>query len=381
LKIEGVILKMANYSDLDIKPIINAAGTYTRYGGSLVDREVIAAMEQAAGTFVDIDRLLKKSGQYIAELLDVEAALVTSGAAAGIVLASAACMAGKDKQLMASLPDTEGIKNEFIIMKCHRNPYDRSVKLTGAEFVEIGDAIETSLWELQGAVGENTAGVIYSIQSSMLEASLPLKQVIEAAHEKELPVIVDAAAEIPPAENLTKFTELGADLVLFSGGKELRGPQSSGLITGRKNLIEACRLNGFPHHTVGRPMKLDKETIMGFVRALELYLKEDHNQRAKRWTQQVDYMVGELEKIPVVTARKGFPSQPLVQPPSVPRVYVNFKSKELDKEKAQEKLSVGEPRIVVVTDRNSLILNPHMLQEGEEKIVIKKLKRIIAEYS
>ncbi|MCK5767322.1 MAG: aminotransferase class V-fold PLP-dependent enzyme, partial [Candidatus Atribacteria bacterium] len=278
---------MIDYKTLGIKKVINAAGTYTVYGGSLVSNEVIRAMEVASRNFVDIDELMEKTGKYIAKLVDAEAALITAGAAAGLTLSTAACMAGSKQEHIKALPDTEGMKNEIIIMRCHRNPYDNAMILAGAKFIEIGNGIETHSWELEAAIGEKTAAIAFFVQSEMLEASLPLTKVIEVAHAKNIPVIVDAAAELPPLENLKKFTGMGADVVLFSGGKDFRGPQSSGLMIGKKEIIDICRLHGYPHHAIGRPMKLDKETIMGFVNAIDLYLKENHQKRIERWEKQV----------------------------------------------------------------------------------------------
>ncbi|HZK12345.1 MAG TPA: aminotransferase class V-fold PLP-dependent enzyme, partial [Atribacterota bacterium] len=228
---------MVTYQDLCIRKVINAAGTYTVYGGSLVSNEVIRAMEIASHNFVDIDELLQKTGEYIAKLIGVEAALITAGAAAGLTLSAAACMAGSKPEFINALPNTEGMKNEIIIMRCHRNPYDNAMVLAGAKFIEIGNGIETHSWELEAAIGEKTAAVAFFVQAEMLEASLPLTKVIEIAHAKNIPVIVDAAAELPPIENLSKFMKMGADIVLFSGGKDLRGPQSSGLMLGKKDMV------------------------------------------------------------------------------------------------------------------------------------------------
>lgn len=370
---------MANYDDLGVKKIINAAGTYTKYGGSLISPEIIKAMETASYSFVDIDELLKKSGEYIAKCLDTEAALITAGAAAGLTLSAAACMAGSKQESIKSLPFTEGMKNEIIIMRCHRNQYDHAMIIAGAKFVEIGNAIETNPWELESAIGEKTAGVVFFVQSEMLEASLSLKEVISIAHAKNIRVIVDAAAELPPIGNLNKFTKMGGDIVLFSGGKDIRGPQSSGLMVGEKEIINACRLHGYPHDAIGRPMKLDKETIMGFVKAIELYIKEDHQKRAKKWEQQAKYIIKGLSGISHIQVFQGYPTQPLTQPATIPRVYVKFDEEALGmtKEDIARELYEGNPRIATVVEKKYLTLNPHMLASGEENIVVEKIKEII----
>ncbi|NLL61825.1 MAG: aminotransferase class V-fold PLP-dependent enzyme [Candidatus Atribacteria bacterium] len=370
---------MANYEDLGVKRIINAAGTYTKFGGSLIPSEIIEAMEDASHSFVDIDELLQKSGEYIARCLNVEAALVTAGAAAGLTLSAAACIAGSEPKCIKALPNSEGMKNEFIIMRCHRNPYDQALIMAGAKLIEVGNAIETHLYEVEGAINEKTVGIVFFIQSEMLEASLSLKEIITIAQDKNIKVIVDAAGELPPIENLVKFVKMGADIVLFSGGKDIRGPQSSGLMVGKKDIVEICRLHGYPHHAIGRPMKLDKETIMGLVRAIELYLKEDHQQRIKKWEEQVEYLKKGLDNIPYIQVFSGYPTQPLTQPATIPRVYVKFNEKTLGmtKEDIAQKLYEGNPRIATVVEKNYLTLNPHMLASGEEKLVLEKIKEII----
>lgn len=374
---------MVDYDALGIKKIINAAGTYTVYGGSLISSKVIKAMEIASHNFVDIDELLEKTGRYIAKLIGVEAALITAGAAAGLTLSAAACMAGSKPEHIKALPNTEDMKNEIVIMRSHRNPYDNAMILAGAKFVEIGNAIETHPWELEAAIGEKTAAVTFFVQSEMLEASLPLTKVIEIAHAKNIPVIVDAAAELPPIGNLTKFMKMGADIVLFSGGKDFRGPQSSGLMLGKKDMVNICRLHGYPHHAIGRPMKLDKETIMGFVEAIELYLKEDHQKRIEGWEKQVQRIFKGLSNIPQIEVLQGYPTQPLTQPATIPRIYVKFDEKVLGltKENIAKELYQGNPRIAVVVERNYLAINPHMLGKGEEDLIIERMKEIMKKYN
>lgn len=375
--------KMTTYKDLGVKKIINAAGTYTKYGGSLISPEVIKAMKAASGSFVDIDELLQKSGEYIAKVLNIESALITAGAAAGLTLSAAACIAGSNPDHIKSLPNTECLKNEIIIMRCHRNPYDNAMIMAGAKLIEIGNAIETCPWELESAIGEKTAAIAFFIQSEMLEASLSLKEVINIAHEKNIRLIVDAAAELPPIENLKKFAKMGADIIVFSGGKDIRGPQSSGLIVGKKDIINICRLHGYPHHAIGRPMKLDKETIMGFLRAIELYIKEDHQKREKKWKEQVENIISGLNNIPHIRVFQGYPTQPLTQPSTIPRVYIKLDEENLGitKEEVALMLYKGNPRIATVVEKKYLSLNPHMLESGEEDLVIERIKRIIEKYT
>ncbi len=373
---------MVTYEDLGVRKIINAAGTYTVYGGSLMSKEVIDAMDIASRQFVDIDELLQKTGEYIAKALNVEAALITAGAAAGLTLATAALMTGSNPEHIKALPNSEGMKNEIIIMRCHRNPYDQAMLTAGAKFVEIGNAIETHIWELESAIREKTVAVAFFIQSEMFEASLRLSEVIEVAQANNIPVIVDAAGELPPFENLSKFIKAGADLVIFSGGKDIRGPQSSGLIIGKKGIINNCRINGYPHHAIGRPMKLDKETIMGFIKAIELYLNEDHKKKIEKWGNQIESILDGLNEIPHIQAVKDYPAQPLTQPSTVPRVYIEIDEKALGitKENILKELYNGNPRIATVIEKKQLSINPHMLAMGEEQVIIKRIKEIIEKY-
>ena len=371
---------MASYDKLGVKKIINAAGTYTKYSGSLMHKQVVIAMQQASKHFVDIDELLDKSGKYISDLLKTESALITSGAAAGMTIATAACIAGSDLSSIKNLPDANNLSNEIIIMRSHRNFYDQAMRTAGAKFVEIGNAIETFPWEISSAINEKTAAIAYFVQSDLLRSSVPLSKVIEVAHSKNIPVIVDAAAELPPSKNLYKFTQMGADLVLFSGGKDLRGPQSSGLMLGKKKLIDNCKKHSYPNHAIGRPMKLDKETIIGLVTAIELYLEENHDARMKRWKRQVETIKQNIISIPYIKIKIDTINQPLTQPSCIPRIFIQFHENEhnLDKETVAQKLMNGSPPIAVVIDKNTLNINPHMLNDGEEKIIVDKINNILS---
>jgi len=371
---------MVDYNDLGVKRIINGAGTYTKFSGSLMSHEVLKAMEIASHNFVDINELMQKSGEYLAKLLNVEAALITSGAAAGLVLSTAACITEGNLKLIHSLPNTEGMKNEVIIMRCHRNPYDSAMITAGAKFIEIGNAIEkTQPWELDAAIGEKTAAVAFFVQSEILQASLSLAEVLDIAHKHNIPVIVDAAAELPPVNNLQKFIRMGADVVLFSGGKDIRGPQSSGIMLGKSNIIDNCRLISYPHHAIGRPMKLDKETIMGLITAIELYLKKDHQARMEKWKEQVQKIVKELSPLPGLKIFQGLPTRPLTQPAIIPRVFIKFDKNilRITKEDVAQSLYQGDPPIAVITDKKYLIVNPHMLEKGDEDIIIEEIKKIV----
>jgi len=227
------------FGRLGIDRVINAAGTVTRLGASPMDAEVIAAMAAAAQCSVDIADLQGRASEVISTCTGAEAGIVTSGAAAGLLVGAAACMAGLDPVKMSKLPDTDGMRNEFIVPRNHRNSYDHAVRAAGARLVEVGlpdratacGVRDTEVWEIEGAIGDRTAGILYLARA---ESRPNLTEVVRTAHAANVPVLVDAAAELPPTTNLRRFIEQGADLVVFSGGKGIGGPAASGILCGRR---------------------------------------------------------------------------------------------------------------------------------------------------
>ncbi|MDD3656769.1 MAG: aminotransferase class V-fold PLP-dependent enzyme [Atribacterota bacterium] len=377
---------MVQFKDLGINKIINAAGTLTGYSGSLMSNEVLKAMELASQNFVDINELMQKSGEYLAKLLNVEAAMITSGASSGLLIATAACISKGNLKSVYSLPNTEGMKNEIVVMRCHRNPYDSAMITAGAKFVEIGNVIDKpQLWELDNAIGEKTAAIGFFVQSEMLQASLSLTEVLNIAHYHNIPVIVDAAAELPPVDNFQKFIRMGADIVIFSGGKDIRGPQSSGIMLGKKEIIECCRLINYPNITIGRPLKLDKETIIGLVTAVELYLKENHQARIQKWHRQVKKIIKELSTLNGIIVSQEIPQdsypQPFYRPPIIPRVFIEIEEnkKGFTQEDFAQKLYESDPPIVVRISKKHIAINPHMLYEGEDDYIIERIIQITKE--
>ncbi|MEX1020094.1 MAG: aminotransferase class V-fold PLP-dependent enzyme [Litorilinea sp.] len=360
------------YEEIGVRPMINALSTYTRLGGSIMPPEVTAAMAEAARTHIDLVDLQQRVGAEIARLTHNEAAYVSAGAAAGLVLATAACVAGKDPRAIRQLPDTtglEGLKNEIVVHKSHRNGYDHAVRQVGVKLVEIGDALSTAPWELEAAISENTAAVFWFQGAMTGRGDLPLAKVIEIAHAADVPVLVDAAAQLPPAENLWRFTEMGADIAVFSGGKDLHGPQSAGLVLGRKDLIEACALHGNPHGAIGRPMKVGKEELVGVLAAVRWYLGLDHTARQARFERIVTEWCTALNDIPGVNAERSFPNG-AGQP--VPRALVTLDVQRLGVTGSEvaAQMQAGEPSIAIgPASRDSFYLNPYTLGEGEEAIV------------
>ncbi len=370
---------MTGYDDLGVRRVINAAATLTRLGGARMPPPVVAAMAEAAGAFVDLDELQARVGERIAALTGNEACYVSAGAAAGLVVATAACIAGTDPALIARLPHGHDRPNEVIIHRAHRNGYDHAVRQTGATLVEIGGrARGTRREELEAALGPRTACVVYFAGAHYAAGALPLPEVIDVAHARGVPVLVDAAAQIPPVANLRRFTrELGADAAIFSGGKGLRGPQSSGLVLGRRAIVAGCRANGNPNHSIGRPMKVGKEELIGLLAAVEWSLAQDEAAVLAGYEATVAHWIAALADIPGVTTERGYPSE-AGQPHS--RAILRFAPPcPLGRDEVAAALWAGDPRIAVGTvGADAIALNPQTLEPGEEALVLAALRRVLA---
>jgi uncharacterized pyridoxal phosphate-dependent enzyme len=285
----------AIYDRLGVRPIINAVGTLTTLSGSLMPPEVKRAMDEASRSFVRIQELQEKAGKRLAELTGAEAALVTAGASAALCLATCAVTAGKDRAKITRLPDLTGMKSEIIIQKAHRNSYDHAFRMVGVKLVDV-----TTADDVRGAINDKTAALAMVLSHNSLGHKVELEEMISLAHAAKLPLILDSAAEIPPAENLRKFVALGADLVAFSGGKNLRGPQCSGLLLGRKDLIEAASINSAPNNYFARIAKVGKEEIVGLLVAVELALQRDEEKQRREWTAMLNRVAERLKKVPTV---------------------------------------------------------------------------------
>ncbi len=372
---------MEIYDALGVRPIINASGTRTRVGGSLMPPEVVAAMASAARQYVDMEELHIAAGRRIAELIGVEAAHVCGSATAGIALMAAACMTGCDPARIAQLPETDGLPHRFAVQRGHRNEFDRALLLTGARYVEIGADAD----ELVAALDETVAGVYYTFAWFCPPDALSLPQVAEIAHAAGRPVIVDVAAEVPPLSNLTRYAAEGADLYVFSGGKALCGPQATGLILGRADLVEACRLNDCPNMAIGRAAKTDKESICGLVKAVELYVARDHDAEMAEWegrVQQMLTMLGGLEGV------RAWRQMPAGSGQLVPHVAVRWDEAALGLTHAvaADHLLAGEPRIAVQLIsaehyggalQPELRLHPHTLAPGQAETVAEAVRRLL----
>ena len=361
---------MADYRCMGVNEVLNASGTLTRLGGSLMDPEVLEAMRQAAGSFVDMNELLQKSGEYLAALLGVGGVLVVNGAAAGMMVAISACIAGRDQARIRSLPDFGNSVEEIIVFKSHRNLYDQALRQTGARLREIGLSDFAFEWDLRSAFNEHTRAVVYYAEFEEAPGSLPLDMVIRIAKEFRVPVIVDAAAELPPVENLWKYYLAGAGLVLFSGGKDLHGPQAAALLIGDRELIETCRLNACPNYSIGRPCKAGKEEIVGMVTAVERYLKQDFAARYRNWESQVATFQTAMAKVEGTNARRVFPGTDYIRPSVIPRVYFELpKTCSLTMDQFEQALLKHNPAVVLAKEKQTFIFNPHVLPLGQEALV------------
>jgi uncharacterized pyridoxal phosphate-dependent enzyme len=365
---------MGVYERLGMRRVINADATLTRLGGSLMPSHVLDAMREAASSFVDMYELQQVVGKRLAELTRNEAAYVSTGAAAGIVLATLAAMTDGDLATIAHLIETgEAAKNEVIIHRVHRIPYDPAIRLAGARIVEVGNRLQTFPWELEAAITPRTAMVFFSAGVHLASGALPLAETVEIAHAHGIPVVVDAAAQLPPTENLWRFTrELGADLAVFSGGKDFRGPQASGLLVGTEAMIAAIAVNGSPHQRLARPMKVGKEEMIGLLAAVERYVDVDWQQRARRYETIVERWVEHFGDVPGIEASRVFPNE-AGQP--TPRCRVTFAAETgLGGADVAKLLWEGDPRIAVAVDApDAISMTPELLEEGEESILLDRI--------
>src|SRR5579884_2116859 len=366
------------YERLGLRRVINASATLTRLGGSIMPPEVRQAMVEAGESFVDIVEMQRAVSARIAELTHNEAAYVSSGAAAGLALVTAALITGPDEAKAERLPLPDGPKYDVLIHKSQRFVYDHAIRMVGVNLVEFGMGGGAQPWELEAAYTDRTIAVVFLAGLINEQRALPIEHVIESAHRHNVPVIVDAAAQLPPPENLWRFTrDLGADIAIFSGGKGLCGPQPTGLVLGRKSIIEGIYVNASPVQNIGRPMKVGKEELAGILAALEWYLRQDHKAIMKRYEDVVQLFVERFDgKKPGVSARRDFPSE-AGQPH--PRALITLDPAVLGfgVDHVVKALRDGEPSIAVAGGRAGIYINPQTLQEGEERIVARRLAEIL----
>lgn len=363
------------YQRLGVRPIINARGMNTMASGSLMPRPVLEAMAEAATAFVDMAELNARAGEHIAKLVGVEAAHVTSGSAGGLLLAAAACMAGEDPDKIARLPDTTGMRDEIVVQKCQRIQYDQALRTAGARLVEVGSAEACAPREVEAAIGARTAALVFIVSPRLGDRGVPAERMADIAHARGLPLIVDAASTLPPVAHLTRWTDLGADLVIYSGGKGIRGPQGSGLLLGRADLIRAAAAHGAPNSAIGRPCKVSKEDIVGVVTALELFLEVDHQAEWERHLDEARRITAAVSRLPGVRAR--IEDDWTVY--TAPTVFVALDegATGLTPTAVQAALRDGEPPIMVRVFQNELLLDPQCLRGDEAAVVARRLRQAL----
>lgn len=367
------------YEELGVTTVINAEGTMTMLGGSLPHPELEAVMTMAGRHFVSIPELEVAAGKRIAEMLklpDGYTALVTSGAAAAIQSGLAGILTGGNEALIRQLPDLSGMKSEVIIQKSHRNPFDHQLRSTGIKLIEI-EASD----ELRAAVNERTA-MMHFTNFANAAGQIKVDEWVKLAKQYNIPCMNDAAADTPPVSHLWDYTNMGYDLVTFSGGKAIRGPQCAGLLIGRKDMVANALLNNSPHEdTLGRSQKVGKEEIVGMVKALERFLAEDHDALAKEWQERLERISGEINKVPGVSTTFFAPDIAN----HVPHMSITWDPARISLTPTQvsKLLRSSKPSIVMGAseERPGLAMNSFMLQPGEDQVVAEQLSRILREHA
>lgn len=384
---------MSFYRQFGIESIINAAGTLTRLGGAILPDPVINAMHQAAQDAVSIEDLQSAACRIIARVTGAKSGIVTSGASAGLTLGAAAILAGNDLARIERLPDTSSIPNEFLIARDQRNGYDHAVRAAGAKLTEVGlneivagsGVRPVEIWEYEAAITDRTAGVLYVLRDGSRPA---LQEVVDWAHAKRFPVLVDAAAELYPRSNLRDIPATGADLVVFSGGKAIRGPQSSGILCGTRDLIESAAMQmldmderrslwnpvhafidpnrwlALPRQGIGRGFKVSKEQIAGLLVALELFVNG---------SQEEDFAVLDrrLERIKSSLGRGIVVKGATTHPP-----YLTLETPNVDPAEMTRKLRSGEPAVYVRMEQNSIAIDLTAVRKEQDSRLIERLAEL-----
>ena len=370
------------YSRLGVPTYINALGTVTRLGGTIMPAEVVRAMDEAGQHFIPMADLHEKVGERLARLIGVEAATVTSGAAGAITQGTAACVTRGDPDRMAQLPDTTGMPNQVIIQKSHREAYEAQIKLVGTRVVEV-----ETIDQLEAAINPGTA-MLFFINTFTPKGRIDRQTWVAVGKKHGVPTFNDAAADVPPKGRLSEYVRMGFDLVTFSGGKGLLGPQSSGLLLGRRDLVMAARRCGSPWGGIGRGMKVGKEEMIGLLAAVERYLKIDHQAEKRLLQSRVDTIAASLASIPGVQAESFVPEIAN----HVPHLSLewDYERIPITTAEASGRLKQGHPPIEVgghhwmqpnrqsPDNMQGLTVSVWMLRPGEDRIVAERLKSLLA---
>jgi D-glucosaminate-6-phosphate ammonia-lyase len=360
------------FSELGVRTFINAAGTYTTLTASLMPPEVVEAYQYASKKYVNLIELHDKVGERIASLIGCEAAMVTSGAAGALTCATAGIVAGTDQKNIQQLPDLTGLKSEVIVQKSHRNGYDHAIRAVGVKMVEVETAEQ-----LEAAVNPQTA-LMFFFNDADPRGQIKREEFIALGKKHNIPTLNDAAADAPPLENLSKYLKMGFDLVVFSGGKGIRGPQSAGLLLGRPDLIKAARLNTSPYSdSVARGMKVNKEELLGMMTAVELFVKKDHEAEWKEWERRVRTVADSVRDVPSVTTETWIPEIAN----HVPHLKIRWDQEKvkLTPREVVKLLRDGTPSIEAspMTNKDELVIGVWMMQPGEAQVVARRLRAVL----
>jgi len=359
------------YEEMGVRRVINAAFCLTVLGGSTLSKEMLDAYGEANKYFVEMRDLCIKAGKIIAGITGAEAAYITTGAFAGLVLSAAACMAGKDPDKMSKLPNTAGMKNEIIIQRTMRIVFDRSMEIPGGNFVEV----EPTLADLEAAITEKTAAIHYLALMGSPRKSIPLEEVVDLGHKHGVPIIVDAAGQTYPPDRLKTFVRMGADLVCYSG-KYFSGPNSTGFVCGKKDLVEAIAENSFIGPGVGwigRASKLDRQEIVALVVALQRWMEMDH--------EKVRLHPAREKRTRLIEALKDIPNIKMMPKESLHNIGLQITLEKYTPEETSnlvKELEEGDPSIVIRSvSKNNLLINTLFLVDGDDRFLADRLKSLI----
>lgn len=359
------------FKELGLRTFINAAGTYTSMTGSLMHPEVTSAISYGATEFVNLDELQDKVGERIAELLGCEYATVTSGAFCAMTIGLAGIIAGMDEKKVTQLPDTTGLKNEVILQEGHNIVYTHALLNVGVKIITVKNRKE-----LEKAINKNTA-MLWFLNANTDQGEVKHEEFIEIAKKHGIPTLIDCAADVPPVENLFKFTKMGFDLVAFSGGKGIRGPQSAGLLLGNRKFIEAARQHTPPRgHTIARGMKVNKEEVLGMLVALELYLNRNHEKDWKLWENQIQLISDAALSVKGVKTEIHVPKYANAVPSL--RVKWDQSKVKITPPELRAELRNGHPSIETVGGEDVVGITTWMMEPGQERLVAKRIKEILS---
>jgi uncharacterized pyridoxal phosphate-dependent enzyme len=362
------------YEALGVAHVINATGTVTNLGGSIMPPEVVAAWVDASRHFVNLLALQDKVGQRIADLIGVEAAMVTTGAAGALLLATAAVVTRGNREFIRRLPDTKGMKNEVILQKAHHSCYDNQLTDVGVKLVEVERAVE-----VRRAINERTA-LMFFMNVAGPSGQIQHREWLDLARMHRVPTLLDAAADVPPLERLAGYNRMGFDLVAFSGGKAIRGPNDTGLLLGRRSLIAAAKLNTNPHcGTFGRMMKVSKEDMIALLAAVERFVNLDHRAETREFERRIGVIEEALQGIASLQCERIVPAVAN----HVPHLLIMWDEKRLrvTRDRLTRELMAGNPPIqigrVSGTGDRGVLISVLTLQTGEERIVAERLRAIL----